>query len=144
MDGSDCIPPPESCDQGSAVMSQVDTVHDCILPPVQLTPVCVTSVNRCAASTGVYTGCAFAPDGGVFIGGSASTDNNILTAPGWRFSEIWFGPPITDEEATEEESQRCTAAICFPPCPGVAPVNLLCAQTGAGDGGALDAADGGD
>jgi hypothetical protein len=121
-------------------MNQVDTVHDCILPPVQLTAVCLTSVNRCAASAGVQEGCAFAPDGGVFVGGPADSDNNILTAQGWRF--VQYGTFPSNEVATLEEQQECAAASCFPLCPGTPKATLFCLPPENEDSGTVDAAQG--
>jgi hypothetical protein len=114
---SNCEPPPESCDQGSPQMMPVED-GGCLGAPVALPQVCATSVNRCGASAGLGVVCAFAPVGSVYV--TMGSDNDVLTAPGWRFAEyVELASIPGDQAATQSESASCVQLACASPCPGV-------------------------
>ena len=138
---NDCVPAPGSCDAPAPKMSPVDPTLGCLAAPVVVGDICDTSVNRCAPSGGIGPVCAFAPDGGVFV--AIMSDNDILTAQGWRFSEplLSFPNPAAvppDEIETAADGDECARAQCAAPCAGVAPLSyrFFCSA----DGG--DASDG--
>jgi hypothetical protein len=95
----------------------------CLGPSTTLQQVCVTSVNRCSALSGVGVVCAFAPDGTVYVG--LRSDNTVLTANGWHFDQF-ADPTIVsgDPGATATDAMECARASCAPPCPGVPPPSL--------------------
>jgi hypothetical protein len=143
-----CVPPPGSCDAPAPQMRPLDAIHACLGQAVSLPAVCDTSVNRCNASTGLGPVCAFAPDGAVFV--AIMSDNDMLTAAGWRFSEPWqsFPNPTAipnDQYATVAQEDMCLFAQCSRPCPGLEPLwlSLFC-DSGTGetstilDGGLAD------
>jgi hypothetical protein len=138
--GGACIPVPGTCDLGSPSMSSYDVTRGCLGAAVTLPGVCTTSVDRCTPSGGLGTDCAFAPDGGVFVAGM--TDNEILTASGWRFVEptaAFPDPSVVpaSETATSAQNATCALARCAPFCPGVAGVQQTygCPDAGPGDAG---------
>jgi hypothetical protein len=139
-DGGNCAPAPGSCDAPAPQMDPMDVGHGCLGAPIALTGVCSTSVNRCAASAGIGPVCAFSPDGGVYV--AIMSDNYMLTAKGWRFSQPLnsFPDPAAippEENATTEQEGECTQALCAPPCPGVRGLTVA-----SWPGCALDAGDG--
>jgi hypothetical protein len=118
-------------------MNLLDSARGCLAAPVVLHDVCDTSVDRCAPSAGIGPVCALAPDGGVFV--AIMSDNDMLTAKGWRFAqplESFPDPnaiPI-DQVATGADEERCAMAQCALPCPGVE--QLAFPRSGcSGDGG---------
>ena len=101
----------------------MDVGRSCLEAPIALTGVCSTSVNRCGGSAGIGPVCAFSPDGGIYV--AIMSDNYMLTAKGWRFSQPLnsFPDPAaipSEENATTEQEGECTQALCATPCPGVA------------------------
>ncbi len=115
--GSGCVPPAESCDRGSPEMMPLEA-SGCLGAPTKLTQVCVTSANRCYPSAGLGVVCAFAPDGTVYA--MVGSDNDVLTAPGWRFSQYVVGATApSDQVATPEETTTCQRLWCASPCPGL-------------------------
>jgi hypothetical protein len=80
---NDCVPAPRSCDAPPPKMSPLDLAQGCLATPVVVRDICDTSVSRCTPSAGIGPVCAFAPDGGVFV--AIMSDNDMLTAQGWRF-----------------------------------------------------------
>jgi hypothetical protein len=90
----------------------------CLGAPTTLQQVCVTSVDRCNALTGLGIVCAFAPDGTVYV--MIGSDNDVLTAPGWHFAEyVQPGRVPIDQGATADETATCQQLSCASPCPGV-------------------------
>ena len=123
-DAATCSPPPESCDAPPPEMHELDPARGCLMAPATVAEICNTSVNPCAPSMGLSTDCAFAPDGRVFIAGT--TDNQMYTATGWRFSEPLSSFPQAnaipiDQRSTRADDDRRQALACTPPCPGVKP-----------------------
>jgi hypothetical protein len=136
--GGSCSPAPRSCDAPSPRMNSFDLTRGCLGDPIELSAVCNTSVNRCAPSAGLGPVCAVAPDGGVFV--AVMSDNNMLTATGWRFDQGYSFPnPAAipaDQFATPDDTAACNRAWCAHPCPGVqplAPSFLFCRDAGKGD-----------
>ena len=123
IDMGNCFPAPGSCDGPPPQLSPLDTVHGCLGAPVALPDVCSTSVNRCNGNSGLALDCAFAPDGGVFVG--LTTDNYVLTGNGWIFAQppsLFPGPSSSpaDEVASAAQYDECARlAVCAPPCPGI-------------------------
>jgi hypothetical protein len=133
---SDCVPAPGSCDAPPPEMSPLDFAQGCLTAPVVMRDVCDTSVSRCTPSAGIGPVCAFAPDGGVFV--AILSDNDMLTAEGWRFSQPLqsFPNPAAiplDQIETPAEDDECVRAQCARPCPGIEPLSypFIC----SGDGG---------
>jgi hypothetical protein len=136
-----CVPAPGSCDAPAPQMDPMDLAQGCLGAPIALTPVCSTSVNRCAGSAGIGPVCAFSPDGGIYV--AIMSDNYMLTAKGWRFSQPLnsFPDPAAippEENATTEQEGECTQALCAPPCPGAPRLAY-----GSWPGCTLDAGEGG-
>ena len=117
---NNCFPSAASCDGPPPQLSPLDTIHGCLGAPITLPEVCSTSANRCNENSGLALDCAFAPDGGLFVG--LTSDNYVLTGNGWTFVQPpnpFQGPIRTDQVATAAQNGECTAAMCSPPCPGV-------------------------
>jgi hypothetical protein len=137
--GGNCSPALGSCDAPSPQMNPLDQQRGCLAARVVLAAVCDTSVNRCAPSGGLGPVCAFAPDGGVFI--AILSDNDMLTAKGWRFSQpvMSFPNPAAiplDQLATGTEEDECARALCAPSCSGVEPLAYgFCSPDGGDAGG---------
>jgi len=119
-------------------MNSLDVTRGCLGAPVELSAVCDTSVNRCAPSAGLGPVCAIAPDGGVFV--AVMTDNNMLTATGWRFDQPVYSFPNptaipADQFATRGDVDACNRAKCALPCPGVQPLAyfFFCMDAGKRD-----------
>jgi hypothetical protein len=103
--------------------------------------------NRCSPSAGLGLDCAIAPDGEVFV--DILSDNDILTAAGWRFDEpiTAFPDPgaVPPEELATLGDVICATAACAAPCPGTEPLEypaLACpmgAPVDASQSGASDA-----
>jgi len=143
-----CEPPPGSCNGPPPVMSQLDTGGGCRAAPVTLNEVCDTPVDQCFPSGGLGPVCAIAPDGGVFV--AVLSDNDMLTATGWRFDQPMFpradGVPAGQMATAPDQAIACRQAMCAPLCPGVPraaaddPASFLrgpCADAGQG-GAATD------
>lgn len=117
----DCRPKAGTCDGVSPTMNRVVWTGDaaCLSAAVALTGVCNTSLDKCTPSAGLGDDCAFGPDGSVFIG--LMSDNEVLTAAGWRFVEPWesFGgnsPFPSEQVATATQYNLCAQAACLPAC----------------------------
>jgi hypothetical protein len=142
--GEGCVPAPGSCDAPSPKMSPMDFIRRCLAAPIALRDVCDTSVNRCGASAGIGPVCAFGPDGGVFV--AVMSDNDMLRARGWRFSQPLqsFPNPAAiplDQNATAAQEEACAQAQCAAPCPGVEPLSyrFFCGEDGGdADGNARE------
>jgi hypothetical protein len=136
---SDCIPAPGSCDAPPPQMSLLNQQSGCLAAPTALTAVCDTSVSRCNASAGLGPVCAFAPDAGIFV--AIMSDNDMLTAVGWHFSQPVMSFPNPEaippaQWATAAEADDCARAVCAPSCPGAETrPSEFCALDGGHAGG---------
>ncbi len=135
--GGNCSPAPRSCNAPSPRMNSLDMTRSCLGDPVVLSAVCNTSVNRCTPSVGLGPVCAIAPDGAVFV--AELSDNNMLTATGWRFDQpVHSFPDPTaipaDQFVTLNDTAACNLALCALPCPGVQALTYrFCIDAGKGD-----------
>jgi hypothetical protein len=118
-------------------MNSLDMTRGCLGDPIELSAVCNTSVNRCGPSAGLGPVCAIAPDGGVFV--AVMSDNNMLTATGWRFDQpvLSFPNPTAipaAQFATPDDTAACNRAWCALPCLGIqALTHMFCRDAGKAD-----------